>query len=94
MISELICDADGCGHVEPVEEVTEAHIGMPCPRCGASMLSKDEYEGTRALAVVISALREADPDSPMAMVSGVRVRGDVAIITLGAPSKPMEARDG
>ena len=43
----LKCDADGCDHVESVTEITEAMVGMPCPKCGASLLTQSDWDAWR-----------------------------------------------
>jgi hypothetical protein len=40
----LQCDAEGCGHHELVDALTENLIGMPYPKCSASLLTREDYE--------------------------------------------------
>lgn len=43
-MGKLICDAPGCGHVETVAHEFGPHlIGRPCPRCGASLLTRSDF---------------------------------------------------
>ncbi|OHC93921.1 MAG: hypothetical protein A3H25_02870 [Sphingomonadales bacterium RIFCSPLOWO2_12_FULL_63_15] len=44
MSAVLNCDAAGCGHVEPVESIIEADIGRPCPKCGANLLTRADFD--------------------------------------------------
>lgn len=44
MSSVLSCDAAGCGHVEPVEAILEADIGRLCPKCGANLLTREDFD--------------------------------------------------
>lgn len=56
----LKCDADGCGYVEPdaSRKITADLIGTACPRCGASLLTAEDYVSAMGLAAVIDALNE------------------------------------
>lgn len=53
----LRCDAPGCGYLDPVPELTPeylmANIGRPCPKCGASLLTKEDAETTLLLQAVV-----------------------------------------
>ncbi|WP_340265427.1 hypothetical protein [Sphingobium mellinum] len=40
----LQCDAQGCGHREENDELREDQIGKPCPKCGASLLTREDYD--------------------------------------------------
>lgn len=40
----LKCDAPGCTHVSDVEAITEDMIGTPCPVCGASLLTREDFD--------------------------------------------------
>lgn len=40
----LQCDAEGCGHVEDVAEITAGMVGKPCPKCGASLLTAEDWK--------------------------------------------------
>lgn len=55
MMEVLNCDAPGCGHVEPVREITEAMVGMPCPKCGADLLTMEDWRGWQAHRAVLQA---------------------------------------
>lgn len=50
MMQYLKCDADGCDHRERVEEYGEHLVGKPCPKCGSSLLTQDDY--TESLAII------------------------------------------
>lgn len=43
----LKCDAPGCDHRQDVDDFSEDMIGLPCPKCGASLLTREDYEYTR-----------------------------------------------
>lgn len=42
-VEYLKCDALGCDHTEFVGLVEGEHIGKPCPKCGASLLTEEDY---------------------------------------------------
>lgn len=47
---------DECGHIEPKREMTEALIGMPCPDCGADMMTRQDYDAGMKMFEVIKML--------------------------------------
>ena len=54
----LKCDAPGCDHIEPVAAISPDLIGLPCPKCGASLLTeKDCADWLRAIQPGIDALK-------------------------------------
>ena len=55
MLEHLNCDAPGCGHVEQVSEITEAHVGMACPVCGANLLTREDWEGWQPIRAAMRA---------------------------------------
>lgn len=52
----LNCDADGCGHVEHVGTITDEMIGMPCPVCGADMLTQDDWIAWQPYSELLNAI--------------------------------------
>lgn len=54
----LKCDAEGCDHKESVSEITADLIGKPCPKCGANLLTKDDFESGQNLVEVINAFNK------------------------------------
>jgi hypothetical protein len=40
----LKCDADGCEYIEGVPDITAEMIGLPCPTCGANLLTAEDFE--------------------------------------------------
>jgi hypothetical protein len=50
---ELKCDADGCDYVEIPDAISPSHIGKPCPKCGADLLTEQDYRD--ALGIVAAA---------------------------------------
>lgn len=53
-IGKLQCDAPGCGYVTPNDlPFDKALIGMPCPKCGASLLTEDGFNTMSKLLKVV-----------------------------------------
>lgn len=69
----LKCDAEGCDHIEYVDETSDKYIEKKCPECGASLLTQKDYDGwvnfaqpVADLAKLISdAMLKDNPDLPM-----------------------------
>jgi len=40
----LKCDAESCDHIETVPAISREFIGMPCPKCGANLLTDKDCE--------------------------------------------------
>lgn len=57
----LKCDAVGCDHVEEIEALTEDLIGKPCPKCGADLLTREDYTQGAALEAMMNALLKGIP---------------------------------
>ena len=39
----LKCDTEGCDHVEQVGTITAEMVERPCPVCGSSLLTQDDW---------------------------------------------------
>ena len=40
----LKCDASGCGFKVQVKRISQEHVGEACPRCGANLLTQEDYD--------------------------------------------------
>lgn len=40
----LSCDVVDCDHREDVDDILESDIGKPCPKCGANLLTAEDFE--------------------------------------------------
>lgn len=75
MMEFLKCDAPGCDHRENVDKITAQMIGKECPKCGANLLSKHDWEVYVKLSASLNALEAmgvkvlADADTPPEMVA-------------------------
>lgn len=89
-VGELCCDNVACNFVlpEPVAW-SKAIIGYPCPKCGESMMTEQDFAATSnllSLADAVNAafgdLGSAEPSSQSVRV-GIRIHGDKTTITTG-----------
>lgn len=60
---QLQCDAPACDHVEELAEITADLIGKPCPRCGANLLTEEDFIAGRAMLATLEAVAEVLPTS-------------------------------
>jgi hypothetical protein len=58
---ELICDAAGCGHVELVEAITSDLIGRSCPKCGADLLTAEDFKNAKTIETAVSICNDLIP---------------------------------
>ncbi|WP_052465768.1 zinc ribbon domain-containing protein [Phaeobacter sp. S60] len=86
MSEVLKCDAAGCGHVEQVMHITAEHVGMPCPKCGSNLLTRQDWEAWRpiqALMLAASSLDSAGSGEKIEL--NVRVHGEKTSIEITKP---------
>jgi hypothetical protein len=55
----LICDEPTCDHKEDVGALSEDMIGKPCPKCGANLLTREDYEEGLKYQAVLELLKSA-----------------------------------
>lgn len=60
MSEVLNCDAQGCDHVEPVGKITADMVGVPCPKCGANLLTEDDWRNWQPFSSFLSAINGID----------------------------------
>lgn len=80
MTGFLKCDAEGCDHLETIEGLTEDLIGKPCPKCGADLLTREDYEEGMKIEVMMKMLKA------MGLAVEVPASGDMdglALLTVG-----------
>ena len=70
MQNYLKCDAEGCGHIEPVNALTEDLIGLPCAMCGASLLTREDYELAMPTFKIMDAMNKAFSEVGMIAAPG------------------------
>ena len=58
MFNELVCDEATCDHREEIEALTEDLIGKECPKCGADLLTREDYEVGKRMQAAIDVLRD------------------------------------
>lgn len=57
----LKCDAEGCDHVEPVAEIRKDDIGKPCPKCGANLLTEEDFISMKVIEAALQAISDVTP---------------------------------
>jgi hypothetical protein len=95
MTAFLQCDADGCGHLETVPEISRDLIGKPCPKCGANLLTEADCEAFLSqvmpgieLAKALGLLRPAVGDiAPDEVVTTFHLHEDTTTIQVGPAAK-------
>lgn len=68
----LKCDTPSCDHFEHAPIIVE-NIGKACPKCSASLLTKEDFVTFRAVLAATRAATEVaqatDPDVPMVLMA-------------------------
>jgi hypothetical protein len=76
----LKCDASSCDHFEMAPIVIE-NVGKPCPKCGANLLTQDDFINYRKMKAGIDAANEvvfaANPKAPMILMAAHSHNGQV-----------------
>lgn len=62
--AKLKCDAVGCDHIETVGTITAELIGKPCRKCGANLLTEDDFIAGQAWLAVLNAINDTCPPIP------------------------------
>lgn len=95
-VKGIKCDADGCDYVDyEVEFDPEKYLNAPCPKCGAPLLTQEDYETYKTMVGLVDSIAdifegvEFDEDTKMAHMeiklngTGVPELGDIEIIEDG-----------
>lgn len=98
MAEFLKCDAAGCDHVEDVAAITEDMIDRPCPKCGASLLTRDDWDmWVSVFQPAIRAMKDEgllqpwDPSTPRENMFKVNYHdGQVMVTSPFKPNPPTE----
>ena len=81
----LKCDARDCEHIEHVDSITEAHVDMPCPKCGESLLTRadwDAWQPMKQMLRVFSSLNFKDNYGDEKVAIRVGVHGQKTTLEL------------
>lgn len=64
-VNGLKCDAPGCDYIDREEYGDYAAcVGMPCPKCGASLLTQEDLETMSFLRSVVTLLNDCHSPVP------------------------------
>jgi hypothetical protein len=78
----LKCDAPGCDHIESHGVLVAEMIDKPCPKCGANLLTREDYDNFE---IIRAANKDSwvgdDYDGPTQAVA-YNNHGDVLTITV------------
>lgn len=85
MSEYLKCDVEGCGHIEHLDAITEAHVGSKCPSCGANLLTHEDWVAWRPIQAIMkaaAALSAKMPDEEGDVQFNVSVHGSRTTIEI------------
>lgn len=60
----LKCDSQDCDHVEQVGIITADMIDMPCPKCGANLLTAEDWEAWQPFSEMLGLVSDLTASSP------------------------------
>jgi hypothetical protein len=71
-VSGLNCDAEGCDYTDPTVLVTDypKWVNAPCPKCGANLLTQEDFEAVQVLIQLADAINELPIDKSGPIVEG------------------------
>lgn len=81
----LKCDTTGCDWRDPNISLTNfaSYVDFPCPKCGASVLTQDDYEAVQMVMTLvheISAIADALPTDELLRITGNDIDPDLALV--------------
>jgi hypothetical protein len=101
IVRGLKCDAPSCDYRDDTVKLAdyEASIDRPCPTCGASLLTRADFEATKRLIAGVAVVNEifadlaekAGPDAERERIA-IEMNG-TGSVTLRMPAKPERATD-
>ena len=96
-ISGLKCD--NCDYSDPSVKLEdyEKSIGKPCPNCGESLLTQEDYDGVMQIVQAVEMLNgfsEADIDAITGNLSEDEIDGALDMMNLLKMTKTGETEDG
>ncbi|MFK7942092.1 MAG: hypothetical protein AB8B85_04130 [Paracoccaceae bacterium] len=90
------CDAEGCDHRETVPEMVPELIGTPCPKCGANLMTQEDFDyfvntvlpslNVMKLLGLVRDVTEEDADGPALQVG--THEGEINIQVVGTDAAP------
>lgn len=86
----LQCDAEGCDHRENTPDYGPHLIGKPCPVCGASLLTQEDFDGAEPYRLLIEELIKAGiatttdrPRKDTEVAMGIHFHAGKTSVTIG-----------
>jgi hypothetical protein len=74
----LKCDTPTCDHFE-MARICAANVGKACPKCGANLLTREDFVNFRTIQASMAALNElallSNPDAPTVLMA-THLHGD------------------
>jgi hypothetical protein len=79
----LKCDTEGCDWRDPDISLEKfaAYVDFPCPKCGASVLTQQDYEAVQVVMTLVhevNAIAEALPTDELLRIMGADLDPDLA----------------
>lgn len=71
----LKCDANGCDHVENIDCISQDLVGKTCPKCGANLLTQEDYNHYVQLRGLLTLLNTMAPEQ----VDGQKVELSIGV---------------
>lgn len=57
MTAYLKCDEPDCDHVEYHKKISAEMIGKPCPKCGANLLTEEDFRAAALITFILKPLK-------------------------------------
>ena len=67
----LKCDNPKCDWIDDTIIADRSHIDMPCPKCGESVLTKEDYEMFETLMLTMKAINNLSPEQMKQLTDGM-----------------------
>lgn len=91
-IKGLKCDKPGCNFIDMSIEFKdyEKHINHPCPECGSSLLTQEDYETTKLIASQVELMKQMGLVSNQPVKEGEGLEVKIELDGTGVPKFSIE----
>ena len=85
------CDNPNCDYINPDVKISEYEdwLNKPCPKCGANLLTEEDYGKVKMLMAIVGMVDEmdipTDPDEPMVTMSFDTKTNEIEITDIESP---------